>query len=342
MDGELHDFFKPVAIQILNLLRGTACLPTEPGSEDIAEPFSIIQTLSHGEPDEPSSLPHLLKQPSQLVAVRDCYIRKHIPQSLLNSALHLFYLSSELTPFLNASLQSQLGVQNLSIDHLIAVAEAVLQSYSGGSHTIIMLSDDSEDEIISDSEESDGGIEAGRLGRSTKAVPPSPHTVFVQWVAQWLTCVHIVLEEEGDRSPMTTDKLKKIKIIPLTNGCRLAAQDCSLFFPSDGDSGKSRVPAVEHLVYFFRTVSSADFKGLFDEIMVVEPILFEVQRDSGANAIVKPSHRVHSVLELLGVSEMYPAEVIRHHILPCFQNAQWKVSSAEHAGIHLCTSLPLL
>lgn len=229
LDGELHDFFKPVAIQILNLLRGTACLPTEPGSDLIDEPFSIIQKGYHKEPDELSGVPCLWKQPSQLVVVRDDYIRKHIPQSLLNSALHLFYLSSEITPFLNAPLQSQLGVQNLSIDHLITIAEAVIKNYSGETQDVIMLSDSDDSSLSSDDEESDSG--------SSKKITTS-HAVFVQWVAYWLACVYIVLEEEGDRNPVTVNKLKKVKIIPLTNGTRLAVQDGSLFFPADGDSGK--------------------------------------------------------------------------------------------------------
>ena len=239
LDGELHDFFKPVAIRIRNLLRGTACLPTEPGSDEISEPFVIVQALSETESEETSSFPHLWKQPSELVTVRDAYIRKHIPQSLLNSTLHYFYLNSELTQYLNPPLQSHLGIQTLTVDHLIAVAEAVVKSYSGASHSVIMLSDDSDEDYtveISDGEESDG---AGQRQRNrTKADRPSPHSVFVQWVAQWLACVHIVLEEEGDRSPVTIGKLKKAKIIPLTNGVRFAAQDGSLFFPSDGDSGK--------------------------------------------------------------------------------------------------------
>lgn len=77
----------------------------------------------------------------------------------------------------------------------------------------------------------------------------------------------------------------------------------------------------------FPTVDSTEFKGLFDEIMVVDPQLFESQKGSSAGTLSKPSFRVHSVLELLGVREIYPAEVIRHHILPCFQNEQWKVSN---------------
>ena len=235
LDGELHDFFKPVAVQILNLLRGTACLPTEQGSEDVRDAFSIVQSISHRELENSCDLPHLWKQPSQLVVVRDNFIRKYIPQELLNSSLHLFYLSLELTSFVNSSLQAQLGVQTLSIDLLIAVADAVLKSYSGGSHNVIMLSDNSDGSL---DEESDDEIEIEGHQRNSKKVPFSPHATFVQWVAQWLACVQIVLEEERDRSPPTLDKLKKIKIIPLTNGSRVAAQDGSVFFPADGESGK--------------------------------------------------------------------------------------------------------
>ena len=76
-------------------------------------------------------------------------------------------------------------------------------------------------------------------------------------------------------------------------------------------------------------MSSGRFKALFDEIMVVDPQLFEFQhgeQDSAATGRVKISHRVHGMLELLGVREMLPAEVIRHHILPCFTSDQWKVT----------------
>ena len=85
-------------------------------------------------------------------------------------------------------------------------------------------------------------------------------------------------------------------------------------------------------------MSSARFKGLFDEIMVVDTQLFETnhyhqQQEDGdqervTTGMVKTSHRVHAMLELLGVREMFPAEVIRHHILPCFTSDHWKVSSS--------------
>ena len=86
------------------------------------------------------------------------------------------------------------------------------------------------------------------------------------------------------------------------------------------------------------SASSAGFKCLFDEIMVVDPQLFEARVDQEETAMVKISHRVHSLLELLGVREMYPAEVIRHHILPCFHSQQWKVY-CEHYTYVVCVAV---
>ena len=347
LDGDLHDFFKPVAIRIRNLLRGAACLPTETGSEHISEPFSIIQSLSREDTVETRSL---WKQPSELVVATDGFIRRVIPQSLLNSALHYFYLSPELAPFVSPALQDHLGLHSLSVDHLTAVAEAVIRSYSGASNSVIMLSDDSDEDAptLRSYDEEDDGSPCNKRGRlSGKVAPLTPHSVFVQWVAQWLACVHIVLEDEGDRSPVTIGKLKKTKILPLTNGARVAAQDGSIFFPSDGGSGTVYIAIFKHefivcgntmKLLFFLSVSSAVFKRLFDEIMVVDPQLFEVQAEQEATGMVKTSHRVHSVLELLGVREMYPAEVIRHHILPCFQSEQWKVLYIRNTLLPSCSS----
>ena len=83
-------------------------------------------------------------------------------------------------------------------------------------------------------------------------------------------------------------------------------------------------------------MSSAQFKALFDEIMVVDPQIFETHHGNHQSEVeegemgtvtgmVKTSHRVHGMLELLGVREIFPAEVIKHHILPCFRSDQWKV-----------------
>ena len=235
LDGEIHDFFRPVAIRIRNLLRGASCLPTEPGSNETTEPFSIVQSMFQEESEDTKNLNHLWEQPSKLIVVRSNYIRKHIPQSLLNSALHYFYLSHDLVQFLGPTLQSHLGVHSFSIDHLIAVAEAVLNSYQLSSQSMTVPSDDSDDETALSLSDSDSDYEKGKRFKMTQM---SPRSILVKWVAQWLSCVHIILEEEGDQSPVTVGKLKKTKIIPLTNGTRSATQDCNLFFPSDGDSGK--------------------------------------------------------------------------------------------------------
>ena len=244
LDGELHDFFKPVSTQILTLLRGTGCLPTQPGTDLTSDPFSLVQCPPQDEVDD-TNLPVLWKQPSQLLMVRDNFILKHLPQTLLNSTLHLFYLSPALGSAVNSSLQAQLGIGSLSIEHLIVIAEAVQKSYSNRSQSVAMPSDDSESSLSYESsmeeseEEEEGGRSQGRTRvSSARGGASTDHSVFVQWVARWLVCVHLVLEAERDRSPPTINKLKKIKVLPLTNGSLVSAQDCTLFFPPDGDTGK--------------------------------------------------------------------------------------------------------
>ena len=72
---------------------------------------------------------------------------------------------------------------------------------------------------------------------------------------------------------------------------------------------------------------------------MVDPLLFEA-RDSRDVEMVRPAHRIHSVLELIGVREMFPAEIIKHHILPCFQTEQWKVGICMY--VHVSVAPPLM
>ena len=76
---------------------------------------------------------------------------------------------------------------------------------------------------------------------SKKGGASTDHSVFVQWVAQWLVCVHFVLEGERDRSPPTINKLRNIRVLSLTNGSLVSAQECTLFFPPDGDTGNYHI-----------------------------------------------------------------------------------------------------
>ena len=128
LEGEVHDFFRPVAGQILQLLRGQECLPTDPSTKEMsANAFQVISnsfcSVEHRESEVQ------WKQPSQLLRVPNELVRAHIPQTLLSSTLGLHYLHRDLHSAISPDLCSQLGIGVVTVDHLIAVAEVVLKSF---------------------------------------------------------------------------------------------------------------------------------------------------------------------------------------------------------------------
>ena len=60
------------------------------------------------------------------------------------------------------------------------------------------------------------------------------------------------------------------------------------------------------------------FKTIFREMSIVETALFE-------EGEVLVQSRVRKVLELIGVKNLYPVDIIKHHILPQFTSGTWKV-----------------
>ena len=81
LEGELLDFFHPLTAQVMSLLRGMPCLPTDPLHLHSAEPSSFFTSLV-----TPASFLYkaeeqvIWKRPSQVLYVRDDFIREHISQ----------------------------------------------------------------------------------------------------------------------------------------------------------------------------------------------------------------------------------------------------------------------
>ena len=226
LEGELHDFFQPVTRQILNLLRGKDCLPSEPHSHSI-KPTSLLSANS--EVDDTSATISW-RQPSQLLIVKEkfSFIRENIQQALLSQSLNLLYLNSSILPYINPTLQYQLGITDLSLHHLKEVAETALGIYSEAQQ-------DSEDFLTFSrhSEEEFAGCD-----NSDYAPNKTKHRRFVKWVANWLACVHFIIEDTNDVSVvMAIESLKKLKILPLLNGSLVSTEDSALFFPPDFNKG---------------------------------------------------------------------------------------------------------
>ena len=167
------------------------------------------------------------KQPSQLLRTSHDVIREYIPQTILSAAVNLHYLNSSLVSTISPDLCSQLAIGSMTIDHLIAVAEYALKSYHENRRNSFAGLDVSYDSYMDEEEE-----EATRQGKD------SPHECFVEWIAHWLACVHIILEETRDVSAVTLSKIKKLPIIPLSDESLVSIDTITVFFPPDSDKGK--------------------------------------------------------------------------------------------------------
>ncbi|XP_067286203.1 uncharacterized protein wu:fj29h11 isoform X3 [Pseudorasbora parva] len=97
--SEILDFFNPVANQILQLLKGKACLPAKEDNEGRVE----------------------FKQPSQLAVCQDRLIQDVIGGEDLCRSLSLYYLHPALQSGLSSSLLSALGVHRLRAAEIITV-----------------------------------------------------------------------------------------------------------------------------------------------------------------------------------------------------------------------------
>ncbi len=240
LEGELHDFFKPVSAHILHLLKAKKCLPSNPCN---AEAEDDLLPLLMAPPEDSRENRCVWKQPSQLISVRDDFVRRHIHQSLLESTLRLSYLNSLLLPALNESLQSQLGVRSLSLQDLIAVATAVLDRYNAetlpDSFCYDNTTQDSTSDSDSDAEYSDLDPYTTTNGHVASGSRRHAHEVLVSWIANWLACVQIVMKDchTGLNSDVL-NSLKRLPVIPLASGDLVSADGPSLFFPAESSSGK--------------------------------------------------------------------------------------------------------
>uniref|UniRef100_A0A8C1AH32 Wu:fj29h11 n=1 Tax=Cyprinus carpio carpio TaxID=630221 RepID=A0A8C1AH32_CYPCA len=101
--SEILDFFNPVANQIIQLLKGKACLPAKEDSEGRVE----------------------FKQPSQLAVCQDRLIQDVIGGEDLCRNLSLSYLHPALQSRLSSSLLTALGVHRLRANEIITVTCAM-------------------------------------------------------------------------------------------------------------------------------------------------------------------------------------------------------------------------
>ena len=228
----MHDFFQPVTSEILRLFKERKCLPTEPFPMHSSSPtdslFDVMREvtsiISKERSLEDSSASIQWKQPSQLLLIREQSIQDCIPQSLLTASLKLYYLNSALNNRLSSQICSQLNIGSINIDHLMSVAQYVLSSYQKHKEQLMSLeSSTSIDEDESDEEE-----------------VIHPFKCLNQWIALWLSCVHLLYEGGGGSidEMSVLRKLKSFPIIPLSNGNIVSIDSGPIFFPPVSSKGK--------------------------------------------------------------------------------------------------------
>ena len=208
-----------MSTEILRVLQGKDCLPTNPfnyASVPIDPMKEIVSLVTNNTVNNEKSIVQW-KQPSQLLLVHQELILDCIPQSLLASALKLYYLNTEITISLSSELCSQLNIEKVNIDHLIAVAEFVLADYHRQSSNFNV-----ENYLPSDDEEDDEtSCEVDLFG------------CLILWIARWLACVQCLIEEIRSFSVKSLNNLKKLQIIPLSNGELVSVDSGPIFFPSE-------------------------------------------------------------------------------------------------------------
>uniref|UniRef100_A0A672LXB6 Uncharacterized LOC107595630 n=1 Tax=Sinocyclocheilus grahami TaxID=75366 RepID=A0A672LXB6_SINGR len=115
--SEILDFFNPVANQIIQLLKGKACLPAKEDSEGRVE----------------------FKQPSQLAVCQDRLIQDVIGGEDLCRSLSLSYLHPALQSRLSGSLLTALGVHRLRAVEIITVTCAMARELVQHEHDLKKL-----------------------------------------------------------------------------------------------------------------------------------------------------------------------------------------------------------
>ncbi|KAG7491801.1 hypothetical protein MATL_G00007700 [Megalops atlanticus] len=111
---EILDFFSPVASQIIQMLKGKACLPTKDCKDGSLE----------------------YKLPSQIAVSHDPLIQEVIDAEHLHKHLNLSYLHPALQSALPLSLVSALGVRRLRAADVAAVTWAIAKELAKGDGTL--------------------------------------------------------------------------------------------------------------------------------------------------------------------------------------------------------------
>ena len=191
LEEEITDFFSPVARHILKLLQGKSCIPVERSS---------IENEKPNKGDDGES--YVWALPSEAIFCEDSIIQELITSTLLEEHLGLRYLHPEIVPALNPALRSRLGIETLSSKHLMDIGKAEVKKASKESNKATSHDKDCQ-----------------------------PDVVRIAWVARWLQCIFRCLEQERNSSQEMLDRIRSLRVFPLTDGSFVNLKEDSVFLP---------------------------------------------------------------------------------------------------------------
>ena len=191
LEEEILDFFSPVARHILKLLQTKCCIPVI---------VSRKETEELTEAGDRKSYNWVL--PTEAIFSEDSMIQELITPALLKEHLGLSYLHPEIVPALNPTLRFRLGIETLSSKHLMDIGIAEVKKASNEL-----------DEATSNSKNCK--LDVARIA----------------WVARWLQCMYRCLEQERNSSQEMLDRIRSLKVIPLTDGTFVNLKEDSIFLP---------------------------------------------------------------------------------------------------------------
>ena len=111
----------------------------------------------------------------------------------------------------------------------------LLQGIEGGDCGYTSEDDSSDTDDLSDTER-DANVPC------YSSTPVTQGNSLLTWIANWLACVHIVMEEGSDISAL--DKLRQLPLLPLEDGTLASTSDSALFFPPESSTGKDTVESL--------------------------------------------------------------------------------------------------
>lgn len=190
LEGHVLGIFKQVARNIIKSLQKEKCLPIN----------EVDQKRVESEGMEVGSYEYYWGIPSSLVFSKPSLV-KMISQSLLQTTLGLSYLHEEVIKRVHHNVLLSLGVNEVSIDHLLDIMKSFLLNLHKNKPATI--------EAI----------------KNMNA-----------WIGRWLCLLFNTLQESYDCTEESLDKVKDLQVFPLSDGTYVSLKDTVVFLPVEDEN----------------------------------------------------------------------------------------------------------